>query len=369
MPEPSFNTWTSFFLVVSASGIFLSFVLAGKEKARQLNFPIILLMFGFSAVLLQYVFFWTGYLAKYPFLYFYDNTWYLAFGPLIYLYIVKFYNKNFHPGWYHFAPALLLFVLTTIYFIKSGGEFSNPQFQGERLHYFFRSIRSPWLGGLSMVAYLFIAKNFISFHAGNQVSEYAKTRDRWAKMLILFFSLFILSYLSYFVLVRFPFFSPQWDYAISFMMSAGIYAIGYMVYKEPSIFNGELFQRLFFKGNGSVQFSEATKTEFYDTLLNYIHEEKPYLNNDLRMVQLADATGFSSHTLSMIINKKAGKNFNRFINDFRLREAEHLLKEEENISVKTIYFEVGFNNKASFYKAFKEKYNCTPLEYKQKLVN
>jgi AraC-like DNA-binding protein len=87
------------------------------------------------------------------------------------------------------------------------------------------------------------------------------------------------------------------------------------------------------------------------------------------MVQLADATGFSSHTLSMIINKKAGKNFNRFINDFRLREAEHLLKEEENISVKTIYFEVGFNNKASFYKAFKEKYNCTPLEYKQKLVN
>jgi AraC-like DNA-binding protein len=82
------------------------------------------------------------------------------------------------------------------------------------------------------------------------------------------------------------------------------------------------------------------------------------------LVNLADQLGFSTHLLSKIINKKSGKNFNHFINDYRLREAEALISENSSTRIKSIYFDVGFNNKATFYKAFKSKHNCTPLEYK-----
>ena len=180
------------------------------------------------------------------------------------------------------------------------------------------------------------------------------------------FSVFSISYISYYILVKFPFFNSHWDYAISFSMSISIYAIGYMVYKEPSIFNGELLSKLFLKETNSQELTSATKDEFYDRLLTYIKENKPYLDNNLRLVHLADKTGFSTHILSKLINEKAHKNFNQFINEYRLEEARKLLIEDDSISIKTIYFDVGFNNKATFNNAFKNKYKCTPSEYKKR---
>ncbi|GAA4277202.1 hypothetical protein GCM10022259_19260 [Aquimarina mytili] len=151
-------------------------------------------------------------------------------------------------------------------------------------------------------------------------------------------------------------------------MTISIYAIGYMVYKEPSIFNGELLSNLFLKETINGELTGTTKDEFYDKLLSYITQNKPYLDNNLRLVQLADKIGFSTHTLSKLINEKARKNFNQFINEYRLEEARKLLLEDSESSIKTIYFDVGFNNKATFNTAFKNKYNCTPSEYKKKYL-
>ena len=98
-----------------------------------------------------------------------------------------------------------------------------------------------------------------------------------------------------------------------------------------------------------------------------MESKKPYIDNELRLVKLADQVGYSTHLLSKVINKKYGGNFNSFINDYRLKEAETLLAKKDETSIKSIYFDVGFNNKATFYKAFKAKHNCTPLEYQRNL--
>lgn len=365
--DPSFDTWTSFFLLVCSYGFFLSIILFSNKKAIFGNWPIILLVLGFSFILLQYVFFWTGYLQLYPYLYLFDHTWYLAFGPLLYAYVTQLFNKSFKIRWYHFLPTAISFGLNIIYLIKSDGFINLNDFQNERLFYFFKVFRSPWLAGISLALYIFITRDFIKFSKATPINQYQNTRNKWAKFLINLFTVFVIAYLSYFILVIFPFFNPQWDYAISFAMSASIYGIGYMVYREPSIFNGELMANLFLKETNVPTFSQETIEEFYATLLNYIENKKPYLDNNLRLVHLADNVGFSSHTLSKIINDKAEKNFNQFINDFRLREAERLLVEDEKMPIKNVYYEVGFNNKATFYKAFKNKHHCTPLEFKENL--
>lgn len=363
---PSFDTWTSFFLLVCSFGFFLSFVLFANRKALKANLQIILLVLGFSFILLQYVFFWTGYLQAYPFLYFFDQSWYLLFGPLLYGYITKFYNNAFKIHWSHYLPALVSFSLNLFYFIKSDGYIYLSEFKNEYLFYFFMALRSAWPAGISLAVYIFISKDFIKFNTSTFSNQYQNLREKWASFLITLFTVFVVAYLSYFILAVFPFFNPQWDYAISFAMSAAIYGIGYMVYREPSIFNGELMANLFVKESLAPSFSEETTSEFYATLLKHIETKKPYLDNNLRLVQLADDVGFSSHTLSKIINDKAEKNFNQFINEFRLREAENLLQHSE-MPIKSIYYEVGFNNKATFYKTFKSKHHCTPLEFKDKL--
>ena len=150
-------------------------------------------------------------------------------------------------------------------------------------------------------------------------------------------------------------------------MSLAIYTIGYFAYKEPQIFDGEFFSEIFLSiENKSDSFEDNLINEFYKNLVSYIESEKPFKDNELRLANLADKVGYSTHLLSKVINKKSGKNFNNFINDYRLKEAEKLLSSGNNgHSIKTIYFDVGFNNKVTFYKAFREKHNCTPTEYKK----
>ena len=54
-----------------------------------------------------------------------------------------------------------------------------------------------------------------------------------------------------------------------------------------------------------------------------------------------------------------------FINSYRIKEAKRLLKNRlnEKSTILEILFEVGFNSKAAFNKAFKKKTGLTPSEY------
>ncbi len=365
-PIPSFDTWTSIFLIVSSLGFFLSFILSSHKTGRKNNLPVILLILGFSLILIQYVFFWTNYESIYPYVYCFDSSWYLAFGPLLYSYITKFYSKSIRISWGHFFPAIFSFVINGYYLIKSDGFQNLQEHKGEFFFHLLWSLRSPWLIATSLLIYLIISKDFIALFKTEKKSQYELLRKKWTHFLFILFLIFIVSYISYYTLVRFSFFNAHWDYAISFSMAISIYGIGYMVYREPSIFNGELLANLFLDKEKQSELTEVTKNEFYNQLLGYIETKKPYLNNELRMVHLADNVGIPSHLLSKLINEKAKMNFNQFINEYRLIEAKKLLLENPNVSIKTIYFDVGFNNKATFNTAFKNKYNCTPSEYKRK---
>jgi transcriptional regulator GlxA family with amidase domain len=53
-----------------------------------------------------------------------------------------------------------------------------------------------------------------------------------------------------------------------------------------------------------------------------------------------------------------------FIRDMRLNEAAELLKNED-LLIKEICFEVGFNDLKYFGKCFRAKYNYTPVEYRK----
>ncbi len=365
-PIPSFDTWTSIFLLVSSLGFFLSLILGSNKASRSHNLPIIFIILGFSFILVQYVLFWTRYESLCQYCYFFDSTWYLAFGPLLYTYITRFYHKSFTIRWHHFFLVIISFFINAYYLIKSDGfEFLND-FKGEVLLYIYWSLKSPWVAIISQVTYLVVIKDFISLSKNEVNSQYEAIREKWTSILTNLFLIFIISFTSYYILSKFSFFNLSWDYAISFSMSFSIYAIGYMVYKEPSIFNGELLSNLFLKESNGQELTNDTKDEFYTQLLFYINNNKPYLDNNLRLVHLADKTGFSTHILSKLINERAQKNFNQFINEYRLEEAKKLLLEDPSTSIKTIYFDVGFNNKATFNNAFKSKFKCTPSEYKKR---
>ena len=94
---------------------------------------------------------------------------------------------------------------------------------------------------------------------------------------------------------------------------------------------------------------------------------KPYLKNDLKISELADALAVPAYHLSQVINDEFLVNFYDFINKYRVEEAKKLLIEDNrNYKILAIAYEVGFNSKATFNRVFKKFTDLTPSEFKEK---
>lgn len=356
--EASLDTWTSIFFVVSIFGLFFSslFFLKGRHRLPSV-WPIPVMIFGYSIVLFQYALFWTNYIKIFPFLHFTLGAWFLAFGPLMYYYTARFCGLSVKRGFYHFVPALVCLLLAFLFYLRF---FNITFFDKDSLWLVaLKLIGNPWLAVFSMTCYLFVSVRIWNRFKGQSTQKIVNVWMRWLHAAFL---CFVLSYASYFVLVQFPFFNITWDYGIAVGMSLSIFTIGLFVYYEPAIFNGEI--NWLTAEKTELRFSDENSRQFYDRMVSVIRDEELFLNGDLRLAHLSEKTGLSIHDASRIINQHSGKNFNQFINDFRVERAQELLLSTD-LSVKEICFVSGFNSKVTFYAAFKLKTNQTPVEYRK----
>ncbi|NIJ52650.1 helix-turn-helix domain-containing protein [Dyadobacter arcticus] len=103
----------------------------------------------------------------------------------------------------------------------------------------------------------------------------------------------------------------------------------------------------------------------YKQLLNLMDTEKPYLNPDLSLPDLARRMKINSPTLSQAINLGSSNNFNDFVNTYRIKEFKYqaLVPANTHLSLLGIALECGFNSKATFNRAFKKLENQSPGEF------
>lgn len=96
-----------------------------------------------------------------------------------------------------------------------------------------------------------------------------------------------------------------------------------------------------------------------------------YEDPELTLATLAAKLSIPPHDLSRIINAGLEKNFNDFINEFRVRDIARKMQDPacDRITLLGIAYESGFNSKTSFNRVFKEMTGKTPVEYKNSLKN
>ncbi|MEW5845932.1 MAG: AraC family transcriptional regulator [Bacteroidota bacterium] len=104
-----------------------------------------------------------------------------------------------------------------------------------------------------------------------------------------------------------------------------------------------------------------------DLLYEHMVKNKPYLNNELTIQDLADQLKVSSQEISSYLNKELGVNFFNYINGFRIEEAKQRLTNPnfDNETLLGIAYDSGFNSKTSFNTLFKKETGMTPSEYKK----
>jgi AraC-like DNA-binding protein len=115
--------------------------------------------------------------------------------------------------------------------------------------------------------------------------------------------------------------------------------------------------------------SQERMTEIDSIVKELLDEKKPYLQQRYSLKDLAIDTNIPLHHLSAFINKYCGKNFNDFINEFRVINCkEKILNEEYKYKkLEAIAEESGFNNRNTFAIAFKKVTGLKPSEFLRSL--
>lgn len=99
-------------------------------------------------------------------------------------------------------------------------------------------------------------------------------------------------------------------------------------------------------------------------LEHYFNHQRPYLDPELDLQQVADESGYSRNQISYLLNQVLGQSFYRYVNQARL---QYLMAGLDNGSAEApidqLAFNAGFNSLSAFYKCFREHTGLSPKAY------
>lgn len=101
-------------------------------------------------------------------------------------------------------------------------------------------------------------------------------------------------------------------------------------------------------------------------LLELMVKERLYADHDLRIGTLAKRLGLPEYQLRKKINQSLGyRNFNHFVNHYRIEEAGSRLKTDERSPVLSVAIDVGFRSISSFNSAFQNHFGLSPTAFRK----
>ncbi|MDR0541811.1 MAG: AraC family transcriptional regulator [Dysgonamonadaceae bacterium] len=158
----------------------------------------------------------------------------------------------------------------------------------------------------------------------------------------------------------------------SFLSITGIFVIGFQQEPLPTIeevryvadeYNEDPEKNLI----SSIKQKRQHQMEL--KLISYFEEQKPYLNSELSLSDVAAAIGINTTYLSRFIHERLHTNFYTFVNNYRISYSLTLIEEQKgDITSDILYMESGFKSRSVFYELFKKQTGLSPQKYIRKTV-
>lgn len=124
-------------------------------------------------------------------------------------------------------------------------------------------------------------------------------------------------------------------------------------------------QGLFMIVQPPSHFEHESNDPMLQLLLERMKEERLYADHDLRVGSLASLMNVPEYKLRQKINQELGyRNFNQFVNRYRIEEAGVKLREQSRTPVLSIALDVGFRSISSFNTAFQAHFGVSPTKYR-----
>lgn len=110
--------------------------------------------------------------------------------------------------------------------------------------------------------------------------------------------------------------------------------------------------------------------ELYDKIMNIVVMQKKYKDPNYSARDLAKELQTNTRYLSAVINSRFGMNYSCLVNEYRIKDALHLLVDKRYVerNIEEISAMVGFANRQSFYAAFYKNMGETPNGYRKRKI-
>lgn len=259
----------------------------------------------------------------------------------------------------HFIPFVFIFILNVpFYFLKGVEKLETVRVFMEKIPSyqsfdFYFSLSFFFYIGI----YIFLSikrLNHFRLHVTNNLLV------NWYRIILISYSIFLLFHLAYYAVQPIGQFNFALINQVSMLaMAFIIQSIAFKLVDKSILFQAKV-----------PDLSDLEKRKAHENLIiEKFEKDKIYLDDTLTLQKFSDAVALPHAYVTELINQKFNCSFKKLVSQFRLQEAKGLMVKGNDSAIKLIdiAFQVGFNNKVSFYRTFKEFEGVSPSEYLEKL--
>jgi AraC-like DNA-binding protein len=283
----------------------------------------------------------------------------LAYGPLIYLYILKTREGAFLPAtrWWLFLPLMI----ASIFYLSAVNVLIWSPALGHRLLNIYNRFSFFLIlavhGVFSYLSLVACKVNTISkkeYHLATGLSR-----------------ALILIGISEIVLVIAGNYNPAYNPLVRSILYSIIGTMPFLIirYKYEGIHvyadqGPEIISR---EDEKKLLLSPGRHKEIFQSIEDFFRNSKAYKEEDFSLDKLASSIGISRYYISETLNKYARKPFYQYLNEYRIREAisriEYCIGKDIHFNILTIAHDSGFKAKSSFNQYFKKITGETPSAF------
>jgi AraC-like DNA-binding protein len=368
-------------------GLLLGMVLLRKKQNRKDNrfLAILFVLIAFQTYLLStdklYEFLGCGLINVFSRLVF------LLYGPLIYFYVRSLIDSSFsfnHRYSWHFLPFVFFSICSFIsYQIWDQESSLDWMHYIANTHYFFPDFYAS-LRLLYLLIYIVLSIQILNrYRVKSQqlFSNATHIQTNWLyQFLVASFLLWGIVALG--LKINYYDGNPNSNafQSIFFVLPIFIYWVSYKALTHSVFFNKVALNNINQKGNDLKKAPKDKSGKYYRSglkplvsskikqqLVLLMEKEKPHLNPNLKLRDLAQLLNIAPHHLSQVLNEQLGCNFYEFVNKYRIEAAKYHLQDLnfQHFTIEAIAFESGFNSKSTFNSLFKRQVGQTPGQWRK----